>query len=83
MLGLLEVEYIVVGFDGLQTENLNQRAGFLAEVQTRLNDFRVVENHQSTWARQVVRKGGEMCFTDFVRADTPAAWTGRGPAAEI
>ena len=38
-LALGVVEYIVVGFDGLQTENLNQRASFLAEVQTCLNDL--------------------------------------------
>lgn len=64
MLGLLEVEHIVVGLNGFQTEYLNQRAGFLAEVQTCLNDFRVVENHKGT-GLQVVRKGGEMCFTDL------------------
>ena len=53
-----------VGLDGLQTENLNQCAGFLVEVQTCLNDFRVVENHEGT-GLQVVWKGGEMCFTDL------------------
>lgn len=51
MAGLLEVQHIIVGLYGFQTEYFNQGTGFLAEMQTRLNDFRVVEDHQSPASR--------------------------------
>ena len=50
--GLLEHQGIVVGADGLQAKHFDECARFLAEMQARLDDLRVVEHHQRTF-RQV------------------------------
>ena len=39
MLGLLEIQYVIVRLDGFQAENLDEGTGFLAEMQTRLYDL--------------------------------------------
>ena len=49
---LLEVQYIIVGLNRFQPEDLDQRPRFFAEVEACLNHLRVVEYHQDVYKRQ-------------------------------
>ena len=67
MLRLLEVEGIVVGLDRFETEYFDKRSRFFMEVQTRLNNFGIIENHQAV-CRQIVGQGSEYVFGNFAVA---------------
>ena len=64
---LLEVQYIIVGLNRFQTEDLDQRPRFFAEVEACLNHLRVVEYHQASF-REIVRQGCEDIFAYFTVA---------------
>ena len=60
----LEHQFIIGWCGWFQKEHLYQRSRFLAEMDSRLNDLSIIENHQSPcW--QIVRKMIEYVFTHF------------------
>ena len=67
MLRLLEIQRIVVRLDGFQAEHLNQGPRLLAEVQTGLNHFGIIEHHQAA-RRHVVGQRSETVFGHFAVA---------------
>ena len=65
MLRLLEVEGIVVGLDRFETEYFDKRSRFFMEVQTRLNNFGIIENHQAQRAGLVNPSGKVYLEVEF------------------